>query len=65
MAKIKEKRTQVLYFETSPEELRKVADILEKTEPNLVNSKATFFLNEDDDEDNFNEEICIKFIKSK
>lgn len=63
MAKISETRTQTLNFDTSPEELRELANILEKTEPNLITSKATFFLNGDDH--NFMDSISIRFIKSK
>ncbi len=63
MAKLTENRTQVLTFETSPEELRELANHLEKTDKRLITSEATFFLNADDD--NFMDSISIRFIKSK
>lgn len=63
MPKIKEKRRQTLYFYTTPKELRELANHLEKIEAKLVTTEATFFLN--DDEEEFMDSICIRFIKSE
>ncbi len=45
MGTITQKRVQILFFETTPEELRKIADILEKGGKKQL-WKTTFFLNE-------------------
>ncbi len=64
MAKITETRNQTIVFETSPEELRKLADTLEKTKENLSVSEATFFLGTGK-EDDFDDSVCIRFVKEK
>lgn len=63
MSKIKEVRNQLLYFETTPKELRRIADVLERTKQLTANDETTFILNEGDGKEDFQNRVSLRFIK--
>ncbi len=63
MGRMEQKIQQTIFFNTTPAELREIADFLENNPAKKILSETTYFLNEN--EGDFSNEICLRFIKEE